>query len=61
MFDLIQSDSIRHAESTKGKIETTVNVDSNNVSAETFSEKLLLSGQAPAGMATEDFQTDRVS
>ena len=42
-------------------MKTIVNVDSNNVSAETFSEKLLLSGQAPVGMATEDFQTDRVS
>jgi hypothetical protein len=61
MFDLIQSHSIRHAESAKAKIETTVNVDSNNVSAETFSAKLLLSGQAPARMATEDFQTDRIS
>jgi hypothetical protein len=61
MFDLIQSDSIRQAENAKAKIETIVNVDSNNVSAETFSEKLLLSGQAPAGMATEDFQTDRDS
>ncbi|MGK0462279.1 MAG: hypothetical protein ACJA0W_003142 [Candidatus Azotimanducaceae bacterium] len=28
---------------------------------ETCNEKLLLSEQAPAGMATQDFQTDRAS
>jgi hypothetical protein len=50
----------------EAKIETTVNVDSNNVSAETFNDGLLLSEPgvselAPAGLATEDFQTDRAS
>jgi hypothetical protein len=50
----------------KAKTETTVNVVSNNVSAETFNDKLLLSESgvselAPAGLATQDFQTDRAS
>jgi len=50
----------------EAETETTVNVDSNNVSAETFNEKLLLSEPGvselvPAGMAGQDFQTDRAS
>jgi hypothetical protein len=45
----------------KAKIETTVNVDSNNVSAETFNDKSGVSELAPAGLATRDFQTDRAS
>jgi len=71
MFDLLQSDSIRQAENqrkkddaindAKAKIETTVNVDSNNVSAETFNDKSGVSELAPAGLATQDFQTDRAS
>ena len=46
---------------TKAKIETTVNVDSNDVSAETRNENLWISEQALAAIATEDFQTDRAS
>jgi hypothetical protein len=45
----------------KAKIETTVNVDSNNVSAETFNNKLGVSELAPAVLVTQDFLTDRAS
>ncbi|MFT7245318.1 MAG: hypothetical protein ACI82A_002686 [Candidatus Azotimanducaceae bacterium] len=46
---------------TDTETETTVNVDSNNVSAETFDDKQRISDLAPAGLATQDFQTDRAS
>jgi hypothetical protein len=42
-------------------METTVNVDSNNVSAETFNGKSGVSELAPARLATQDLQTDRAS
>ena len=45
----------------EAETEATVNVNSNNVSAETFNDKTGVSELAPAGLATQDFQTDRAS
>ncbi|MFT5803944.1 MAG: hypothetical protein ACI9R8_000982 [Candidatus Paceibacteria bacterium] len=64
-LEVIQAENKRKKDEAindaKAKMETTVNVDSNNVSAETFNDKQGVSDLAPAGLAGEDFQTDRAS
>ncbi|MFT6037426.1 MAG: hypothetical protein ACI9TP_000208, partial [Candidatus Azotimanducaceae bacterium] len=64
-LEVIQAENQRKKDDAiddaKAKIETTVNVDSNNVSAETFNDTLGVNELAPAGLATQDFQTDRAS
>jgi hypothetical protein len=64
-LEVIQAENQRKKDDAiidaEAETETIVNVNSNNVSAETFNDRQGVSELAPAGLAMEDFQTDRAS